>query len=58
MGSLAFHLLRCRGFGTFPQAPLSLTFFEKKVSKEALNVSTKKHLLTGMRVTGQQVLFG
>ena len=45
-----------RGFGTFPQTPLSLTFFEKKVSKEAFNISTKKHLLTGHTHTGQQVL--
>ena len=45
-----------RGFGTFPQAPLSLTFFEKKVSKEAFNISTKKHLLAGHTHTGQQVL--
>ena len=47
---------RPEGLWTFPQAPLSLTFFEKKVSKEALNVSTKKHLLTGHTHTGQQVL--
>uniref|UniRef100_UPI0040275FE8 hypothetical protein n=1 Tax=Gemmiger formicilis TaxID=745368 RepID=UPI0040275FE8 len=45
-----------RGFGTFPQAPFSLTFFEKKVSKEAFNISTKKHLLAGHTHTGQQVL--
>ena len=38
------------------QAPLSLTFFEKKVSKEAFNISTKKHLLAGHTHTGQQVL--
>ena len=44
------------GAGLFPQAPLSLTFFEKKVSKEAFNISTKKHLLTGHTHTGQQVL--
>lgn len=57
MGSLAFHLLRCRGFGTFPQTPFSLTFFEKKVSKEALHILPKKHLLAGHTHTGQQVLF-
>ena len=45
-----------RGFGTFPQTPFSLTFFEKKVSKEAFNISTKKHLLAGHTHTGQQVL--
>ena len=45
-----------RGFDTFPQTPFSLTFFEKKVSKEAFNISTKKHLLTGHTHTGQQVL--
>ena len=45
-----------RGFGSFPQAPFSLTFFEKKVSKEALNILLKKHLLTGHTHTGQQVL--
>ena len=45
-----------RGFATFPQTPLSLTFFEKKVSKEAFNISTKKHLLAGHTHTGQQVL--
>ena len=49
-------IARPEGLGTFPQTPFSLTFFEKKVSKEALNVSTKKHLLTGHTHTGQQVL--
>ena len=38
------------------QTPCSLTFFEKKVSKEAFNISTKKHLLAGHTHTGQQVL--
>lgn len=44
------------GAGQFPQTPFSLTFFEKKVSKEAFNISAKKHLLTGHTHTGQQVL--
>lgn len=56
MGALPFILLRCRGSGSFPQTPFSLTFFEKKVSKEAFNISTKKHLLAGHTHTGQQVL--
>ena len=47
---------RPEGLWTFPQTPFSLTFFEKKVSKEAFNISTKKHLLTGHTHTGQQVL--
>ena len=47
---------RPEGLWTFPQTPFSLTFFEKKVSKEAFNISTKKHLLAGHTHTGQQVL--
>ena len=47
---------RPEGLWTFPQTPSSLTFFEKKVSKEALHILPKKHLLTGHTHTGQQVL--